>query len=230
MRGLLNIAKTAGGFTVGLVAVLTWLNVTPGMVGAAVYANLFLLLPFAMFAGGALSGWGLASIRCGRKAAAVESAHDAELSAVADERDGLRAEVKELTSASSERNSEIAALRGRVGELENEASSLRAELERGEVSDFADNQLRLMLAIFCDGRSGGGSVRCGVKDSAANALVSRGVVEVASREFVSSGGAFPDEVWNCVLCEGWAFWVERHETEIRERLCVQGVRAPGEMG
>lgn len=229
MTGFWNIAKTAGGFLVGLVAVLTWLNVTPGMVGEAVYANLFLLLPFAMLAGGALFGWGVTSIQHGRKAAAVESACEAELSVVEDERDDLRAKVEELASMGSEWKSKIATLKCRVGELEDEVSSLRAELDRGEVSDFADNQLKLMLAIFCDGRSGGGTVRCGAKDSAANALVSRGVVEVASREFVPSGRAFLDEVWNCVLCEGWAFWVERHEAEIRKRLCIQGLQAPGEM-
>lgn len=163
------------------------------------------------------------------------------LKPVSDERDSLRDDKKslqkQLVNANSEwkskiaaREYEIAALKSLVGELEGEVASLRAELERGEVSDFADGQLRLMLAIFCDGRSGGGSVRCAAKDPTANSLVSRGVVEVASRKFVSNDGAFPDEVWNCVLCEGWAFWVERHETEIRKRLCAQGVQAPGEMG
>ena len=165
---------------------------------------------------------------------------EGQLKPVSDERDSLRDDKKSLQKQLANANSEwkskvaareydIAALKSRVGELEDEASSLRAELERGEVSDFADDQLKLMLAIFCNGRSGGGSVRCGIKDPAANALVSRGVVEVASRELVSNGRAFPDEVWNCVLCEGWAFWIERHEGEIRKRLGTQGRQAPEEM-
>ena len=57
-----KIIRTLGGFVVGAAGVLTWLNVTPSMVGQAAYDVIYIALPIVTFAGGALSGWGLTKL------------------------------------------------------------------------------------------------------------------------------------------------------------------------
>lgn len=175
--------------------------------------------------------WSAAAVAIGLAIAwhARGARDNAQLNVVSGERDALCGDKlalqKRLANANSEwkskvaaRELDISALRARAKELEDELSSLRSELERGELADFTDDQLKFMYSIFANGRSGGGSVKCGSKDVAANALISRGVVEVASTEYVSNGSAFPSERWNCVLAKGWTSWVERHEDEIMGRL------------
>lgn len=70
---LWSAAKTAGGFIVGATSVFGWMNITPEMVGQAAYDALYILLPLITFAGGALFGWGIASIRYGRRLAAMDA-------------------------------------------------------------------------------------------------------------------------------------------------------------
>ena len=59
-------AKCVGGAVSGIIGALggaatvaTWLNITPEMVGAHVYAVLYAVLPIASFVFGAVAGWGL---------------------------------------------------------------------------------------------------------------------------------------------------------------------------
>lgn len=68
-------AKVIGGFSVGAVSVLAWLNVTPEMVGRAVYDVLYVVLPIITFLGGMLAGWGIS----GRRSKELLAAKDAEI-------------------------------------------------------------------------------------------------------------------------------------------------------
>lgn len=206
MRGLLNIAKTAGGFTVGLVAVLTWLNVTPGMVGAAVYANIFFLLPFAMFAGGALSGWGLASIRCGRRAARAEEEHVAAMSDATEERDSLRAEVELLRGFREEAEFRLKRLDRLEGEF--------------DLSRFSVAQLRYMIGCLCEESVGGFGLKAHEDNPVIDSLEDAGVLRKSSEPV--------DADWSYayLLTPDWRRFVARNQNEIRARIGVDNGGSP----
>lgn len=79
-----DAARTVGGFIVGVVSVLGWMNITPCMVGQLAYDVLYHALPVVTFVGGAMSGWGITKLRvqtvisdkdkeCAEKVAAKEA-------------------------------------------------------------------------------------------------------------------------------------------------------------
>ena len=200
MTGFWNIAKTAGGFLVGLVAVLTWLNVTPEMVGEAVYSHLFLLLPFAMLAGGALSGWGLASIQHGRRAARVEDEHSAAMSAAEDEMESLRVEAGKLRAFKERAEPRL----DRLDELEGEF----------DLSRFNSAQLRYMIGCLCEESVGGFGLKAHEDNPVIDSLEDAGVLRKSSEPV--------DVDWTYAysLTPDWRRFVARNQDEIRARIGV----------
>ena len=69
LRVIWTVLKAIGGFIVGATGVFGWLNITPEMVGQTTYDVMRLMWPAVMFAGGALSGWGITKIWSDRKMA-----------------------------------------------------------------------------------------------------------------------------------------------------------------
>ena len=197
MTGFWNIAKTAGGFLVGLVAVLTWLNVTPEMVGEAVYANLFLLLPLAMFAGGVLSGWGFASIQHERRAALAEKKRAAATAGATKELESLHAEVEALRSFREGAEPRLAHL---------------AEIEdRFNLKKYSGRQIKAMLDCLDAERKGQGYVLAPLGNPYFRALRDAGVVDCD--EFAHSGDLF---AFN--LTPDWRLFLSENEDGLRDVL------------
>ena len=130
LKVIWTILKAIGGFIVGTVGVLGWLNVTPDMIGQAAYDALIIILPIMMFAGGSLSGWGITKIWSDW----MMKEKDIKI-------DGLEREKKGKDTA-------LAELKGKVEALEQslrvaEANATAALAEHGE--DLEDVKFRQEL-------------------------------------------------------------------------------------
>ena len=128
-RVIWTVLKAIGGFIVGAVGVLGWLNVTPDMVGQAAYDALSVLLPAITFVGGALSGWGITKIWSDRKMAKKDN-EIAELE--------KRPTQKDVDDLKKDHAEAIADRDAKIGELEKRPTQEDVDdLERSHAEEIA---------------------------------------------------------------------------------------------
>lgn len=132
LRVIWTVLKAIGGFIVGATGVFGWLNITPEMVGQTTYDVMRLMWPAVMFAGGALSGWGITKIWSDRKMAKKDTeVAELEKRPTQDDVDELK---KEHAKAITDRDARISELELRptredVDSLKKEHAETIADLD-----------------------------------------------------------------------------------------------------
>lgn len=151
----LNVAVSIASLLTSCLSILTWLSVTPEMVGESVYAVISAVVPFVTLIGGGFFGWGVASVRCRRRVdRSAEEARRAEDSVRSLERFKADAEPK----------------LERLAEIEDEYDLRR----------FSRIQIRYMLLCLCEESVGNVGIEKEWGDPVADYLVDAGVFLKAS--------------------------------------------------
>ena len=160
LRVIWTVLKAIGGFIVGATGVFGWLNITPEMVGQTTYDVMRLMCPAVMFAGGALSGWGITKIWSDRKMAKKDTEiAELEKRPTQDDVDELK---KEHAKAIADRDARISELELRptqkdvddlkrahaeeIAAKDAEVESLRSPVEavRRAISGLPGNELAMV--------------------------------------------------------------------------------------
>ena len=139
LRVIWTVLKAIGGFIVGATGVFGWLNITPEMVGQTTYDVMRLMWPAVMFAGGALSGWGITKIWSDRKMAKMGN-EIAELEKRPTQKD-LDDLKKDHAKAIADRDAKIANLKERPTQKEVD------DLERARAEEITRRDAAIAKAV-----------------------------------------------------------------------------------
>lgn len=193
LKMIWRAANVLGGFTVGAVSVLAWLNITPEMVGRAVYDVLYVVLPIITFLGGVFAGWGIS----GRRSKELLSVKDAEIAELlrrptAEEVDDLRRELA-AKDAECERKVFEATM-----PLDRTISLTKSQAE--VIVDMIDRERAGEETVLSAWRGG---------DAALDSLADKGVLH--KKPFKSFYNMF-----DYTMDSEWLSLFRRHESEVRD--------------
>lgn len=193
-----NILKTTGGFVVGLTGVLTWMSISPEMVGQAVYDVLHIALPVVTFAGGALSGWGITKLRADRRLASAIGDKEKETGSVIEDKERRIKELEQRPTRDdldSAVRAETARMMKRVDELTDKLADAYREIDylksggkvmtEEQVSSLISNLPNSLKRRLREIESRGGSMR-ERKDGELSALEQFGILSSTLDDWVES--------------------------------------------
>ena len=233
LRVIWTVLKAIGGFIVGATGVFGWLNITPEMVGQTTYDVMRLMWPAVMFAGGALSGWGITKIWSDRKMAKKDTEiAELEKRPTQDDVDELK---KEHAKAIADRDARISELELRPTQKDvDDLKSAHAEeiaardSEAAEVRHNFDHQLdeyrnmfdldrfdsrscRVMLDTYEAESGPRGALYLSGDNLVAASLISEGVLDMYGSTLRDGRHAFR-------LTPEWRRFIRRSLSELKVRL------------